>query len=104
MALTDKQKSEMLAEMTDPTRVQFFCPKHFYSGPVKGKPEFRPALSCTDCWKIWYFHEFATTPPDERRQKLEEVEEVLHKMVEMVEKGTWDFVPYDHAQVEIGTE
>lgn len=104
MALTDKQKEEMVAEAMDSQRVKFFCPEHFYSGPVKGKPEFKPGLDCANCWKIFYFYEFATTPPDERRQKLDEIDEVLHKMTEMVTAGKWDFEPYSHAQVEIGTE
>ena len=104
MALSDRQKKEMVDEALDTNKVRFFCPDHFYSGPVKGKPEIVPGKGCANCWKIFYFYEMSTTPPDERRHKLEEIEEVLHKMVEMVEAGTWDFEPYEHAQVEIGTE
>jgi hypothetical protein len=105
--LTDKQKKETLDELFDDqkvNRVRFFCSKHGYSGPVKERPEITPGLACANCWKVFYFHEIATTPPDERGQKLEEIEEVMRNMVSMVEKGTWDFEPYDHAQVEIGEE
>ena len=104
MSLSDRQKKEMVEEALDPQRVRFYCPKHFYSGPVKENAQIKPGLGCPDCWKIFYFHEMAMTPPDKRREKLEEIEEVLHKMVEMVEAGTWDFVPYEHAKIEIGQE
>lgn len=104
MALTEQGKRDLIAEAFEPKRVTFWCAKHNYIGPIKGKPEVKPTLGCPDCWKIFYIHEMATTPPAERQKKLEEIEEVLHNIVQMVEKGTWDFEPYDHAQIEIGTE
>jgi len=104
MALTQKQVFDTLDELFDQNKVQLKCGKHLYWGPVKDKPEVTPMLGCSDCWRVFYVYELATTPPDERRQKLEEIEEVMHHMVEMVEAGTWDFKPYAHAQIEIGTE
>lgn len=107
MALSDSQKKEMMDEIFDDqkiNRVQFFCAQHAYRGPVKERPEIVPGFGCANCWKIWYLHEIATTPPDERRQKLEEIEEVMHSMIKMVESGKWDFEPYEHAEVEIGEE
>lgn len=104
MALTDQQKKDVISEVFDDKRVTLRCGKHSYFGPVKGKPEFKPTLGCVDCWKVFYVHEMATTPPDERRQKLEEIEEVLHNVVQLVEQGKFDFEPFAHAQVEIGKE
>ena len=102
--LRDDQVRAMLDEIFDDqkiNRVNFFCAKHGYKGPVKDRPEITPGLGCADCWKIFYLVELVKTPPDERGQKLEEIEEVMHDMVKMVEAGTFDFQPYDHAQIEI---
>lgn len=104
MAITQAQKQEYLAEIFDPNKVNLKCGKHLYFGPVKNKPEIQPMLGCADCWKVFYIHELATTPADERRQKLEELEEVLHNAVQLVESGQWDINLYPHAKVEIGKE
>lgn len=104
MALSDQDKVDTLKELFDPSKVNLKCGQHLYFGPVKDKPEVTPMLGCVDCWKVWYIHEIATTPPSERAQKLEELESVLHDMTQMIERGEWDFVPFDHAQIEIGEE
>jgi hypothetical protein len=104
MALTEQQKTDMLSEIFDSAKINIKCGKHLYFGPVKGRPEITPALGCRDCWKVFYICEMASTPPGDRRQKLDEIEEVLNKMVEMIVAGTWDFVPYEHAKIEIGEE
>jgi hypothetical protein len=107
MAISEQDKEEMLAEIFDDqkiNRVRFFCAKHAYQGPVKGQPEITPGLGCADCWKIFYLVELATTPPSERKEKLEELEEVLHKAVALFEANKWDIEMYPHAQIEIGNE
>lgn len=104
MAYTRTEQEKLVAEAFDGQRVQFWCAKHNYFGPVKGKPEVVPGLSCPNCWKIFYIYEMMSTPPDKRREKLEEIEEVLHHVVESVEAGQWDFKPYEHAKIEIGKE
>lgn len=104
MALNKQQADALVAEVFDPTKIQLKCTKHLYFGPVHERPEVTPTLGCSECWKIFYIHELAQCPPDKRREKLEEIEEVMHHVVEMVENGTWDFMPYDHAQIEIGQE
>jgi hypothetical protein len=104
MALTDKQKEEMLAEVFDTQKINVKCGRHLYFGPVKGKPEIVPEMGCSDCWKVFFICEMASTPPDERRQKLDEIEEVLNHMVEMIIAGTWDLKLYPHAKVEFETE
>jgi hypothetical protein len=104
VGLTERQQKELVQEAFDPERVKFYCAKHIYFGPVKNRPEVVPGLGCPDCWKIFFIHEMATTPPDKRQEKLDEIEEVLNHMVEMVEKGTWDLKLYPHAKVEIGKE
>lgn len=104
MALTDPDKRQLLAEAFDDKRVTFWCARHNYMGPIKGKPEIKPFLGCANCWKIFFISEMATTPPSEREKKLSEIEEVLRNVVQLVEQGKWDFVPYQHAQVNIGED
>lgn len=104
MALTEQQKIDYVREVFDDKRVQLKCGKHLYFGPVKGRPEVIPMLGCVDCWKVFYVYEMASTPANERGQKLAELEEVLHNVVQMVEEGKFDFEPYPHAQIEIGQE
>lgn len=103
MALSEQGKNELLSEVFNEKRVTLYCPKHMYFGPVKGK-ETKPGADCPDCWKIFYIHEMATTPRSERDAKLNEIEEIMHQMVEMIDKGSWDFKPYDHPVVEFGVE
>ena len=102
--LNDRQKYDMVMEAFDPQRVTVTCGKHMYFGPVKGRPEIKPNLGCADCWRVFYIHELADCPPDKRREKLEEIEEVMHQVVELVEKGKWDVNLLPHAHVEIGKE
>jgi hypothetical protein len=103
--LSERDKKAMVEEALDPNKLNFWCKKHNYFGPIKGDPnKSKPFMGCSDCWMIFYIHEMASCPPEKRYEKLQEIEEVLNQVVEMVEKGTWDFAPYDHAQVEIGQE
>jgi hypothetical protein len=50
---------------------------------------------------VLFFHDIANTPPDKRAERLDELEEVVHKVVELAAKGKWDFIPYRHAQMEL---
>jgi hypothetical protein len=104
MALSEQQKVDYINEIFDSNKVNLKCGRHLYFGPVAGKPEITPVMGCVDCWKVFFVHEMATTPANERRQKMDELEEVLHKVVEMVEKGAFDLELYPHAKVEIGEE
>jgi hypothetical protein len=104
VALTDNQKIDYLKEIFDTQKVNLKCGRHLYFGPNPEKPELKPVLGCVDCWKVFYIYELANTPADKRREKLEELEDVLHNVVEMVEKGTWDLEVYPHAKIEIGSE
>lgn len=107
MNLRPDQAREMLAEIFDDqkvNRVNFFCAKHGYKGPVKDRPEITPGLSCAECWKIFYLVEIVKTPPDERAQKLEELEEIMQEMNKLIETGKFDLIVNPHAEVSIGVE
>lgn len=106
--LSSKSKEEAVAEALDPTKVTLYCKQHNYYGPTKlkfqGKIKSAPQLGCKNCWMVFYIHELANTPPDLRRERLEEIEEVLNKVVESVENGTWDFKPHAHPEITIEKE
>jgi hypothetical protein len=102
MALSEQDKVDTLKELFDTQRVNLYCGLHNYHGPVKGAAEVMPTMGCPSCIKVFLIHELATTPPSERRQKLDEIEEVLNHCAELDDKGEFDFVPYEHAQIEIG--
>jgi hypothetical protein len=104
MALTDTQKNAMVMEVFDTKRVTLTCSKHSYFGPVKNRPEFKPHLNCPDCWRVFFVHELSECPPDKRKEKLDEMEDVLHRVVELVEHGKWDVDIYPHAEISIGKE
>jgi hypothetical protein len=101
MALTEQQKLDYLNEIFDSSKVNLKCGRHLYFGPIKGKPEITPVEGCVDCWTVFYIYELASIPANERRQKLEEIEEVLHNTVQLVESGQWDLKMYPHAKIEI---
>lgn len=99
MPLNENEKQEFLAEALDSQKVTLYCKDHMYFGPSKEKP-MAPHLGCPQCWMVFYFHDMAQTAPHLREQRMEELTEVLHKVVEEVQRGTWDYKPYDKAKFE----
>lgn len=98
--MTKEQAEKFLAEYFDPNKVTLYCAKHMYFGPG-GDKKIAPVSGCAKCWEVYFWHDIATCPPDSRLQRLEELTEVVHHMVESVEKGTFDFEPYLHPVIEI---
>jgi len=104
MAFSEKEKQDILAQALDPNKVYLYCAGHSYFGPSKSGKPIRPTNGCAKCWEVYYWHDLASAPPHMREQRLSELEEVLSNMVQMINAGTWDFVPYEHAQIEITQE
>jgi len=98
--LTESQQKK-LDELLDPTKVTLYCGLHNYFGPAKNGVETKPAQGCPRCWTVLYFHDIANAPPDQRAERMDELEAVVHKMCEMAAKGKWDYEPYRHAKIEI---
>lgn len=71
-----------------------------YFGPSKNGTEAKPALGCPKCWFVLYFHDIATTPPEKRAQRLDELTEVIHHTVECVKQGKFDLNIDRHAKIE----
>lgn len=95
------EQSNRLAEIMDPNKVTVYCGLHSYFGPSKNGVETKPMQGCSRCWTVLYFYDIVNTAPERRAERLEELTEVLHKVTEMADKGTWDFEPYRHSKVEI---
>jgi hypothetical protein len=101
LAEPTKAQQAYLDEVMDPQKVSVYCGDHMYFGPAKNGVESKPAVGCKKCWFVLYFHDIASTPPDKRAARLDELTEVLHKTVELVEQGKWDFEPLRHSQIEM---
>jgi hypothetical protein len=95
MPITPADITAILAEK-DSERVSLVCPKHQYTGS-KMPPS---SHGCSDCWKVYYIFDLATTPPSLRKERLDELEHVVRKVADMQQKGTWDFVPQERPTIE----
>lgn len=97
----NKDQQKRLEELLDPTKVTIYCGLHNYFGPSKSGAEIKPTQGCGRCWTVMYLHDIANTPPDQRAERLDELEAVIHKMCELDAKGKWDYQPYRHSKIEI---
>lgn len=88
----------------DPDKVQVYCGQHFYFGPSKAENPVPPAKSCPRCMFVLYFHDIANTPPEKRGERMDELEKVIHDVVQEVEAGRWDFEPYRHSKFDLELE
>jgi hypothetical protein len=78
------------------------CEKHQYVAARKSKngglvvippnPDSQ-SKGCKDCWRCYYYTDYALTLPNKRLERLDELDEVIHHLVEYQKKGKWDFVP-----------
>lgn len=108
MALSEKDRAQLLDERLDPRRLNLSCPLHNYYGPIGRNDQFQgarivpirmrehPAIGCADCIRIYYIFDVLSVPPSERAQRFEELEEVMLKMLEKADKGDFDFVAFRH--------
>lgn len=102
MEKTQAEKERLIAEVTDPSKVSLYCATHMYFGPEKhGGRGVKPGIGCPKCIFVMYFHDLASTPPEKRGARLDELDEVLHHVVEEVKAGRWDFKPFERAQISL---
>ena len=52
-----------------------------------------PSKGCKYCHECYYVTDLCLTPPGKRQERLDELDEVIHHLVEMVQKNKFDFVP-----------
>lgn len=82
-------------------KVALICGKHNYVASKKranGTVAIPPnTKGCSQCWKVYYITDLAMTPPGKRQERLDELEEVIHRAIEYEQKGKFgdDFELYD---------
>lgn len=92
--ITQKQKEQVINEFFDTKKVVLYCADHNYGG--KGMP----TEGCPKCSKVFWQLLAASFPPEKRSQIIEELHEIVHKLVEEVEAGRFDINIYPHAKIE----
>lgn len=84
---SDAEIEQIVSEFgSESQTIYVYCDLHRYFGPDKHGVG-RPTKGCSKCWLAYYFVMYANTPPCDRKRFLEELEPVVYKLNEAVEKG-----------------
>ena len=95
--MNDKQRQALINEALDTRKMLLFCEVHGYIGG----PSRSPYPGCKSCWMAYFVGIMAKTPPHKREQKLQELETIVHKLAEDVERGKADFTLFEHPHINI---
>lgn len=98
---SEKDTAELVAEQNS-GQVLVFCKDHsYYPGKVTSLPQ---GLGCKHCImaKLWY--EFASVPPSKREERMEQLVQMTHHMVEDFERGAFDVNVFSRPQVSIESD
>jgi hypothetical protein len=103
---SEAEAEKILADAFDPVKVQVYCAEHAYFGPLKNRlggmnKVVQPHSGCARCWFVWLFHDLASTPASQRQARLDEMEEVIHHVVEAVERDEFDFKIANRPEISI---
>lgn len=98
MIVSDKDRSELIAEALDAERVTLTCGDHGY---IAGSFESKPKAGCYKCNMVFLVHLMATTPPAKRLEKLEELERAIVDACALEDRSKFDFQAFDHPKIEI---
>lgn len=112
LQLSEADKIQLADENLDPRKLYPSCPLHRYYGPItranmataRVVPSWQspdPAIGCASCMKVYFLYDLAGVPPSKRVERLEEMEEVMHKVVEAIEKGQWDYKVFKHPEINV---
>ena len=85
MPYSKKELAELVTELNAPKIVRV-CDKHLYA---PGGRNF-PTSGCKACGMAFWMWFLKETPPEKRREKLEELQQLAHHMAEEEDKGTLD--------------
>jgi len=111
LPLSEKDKAQLEDEKLDARRLNLCCALHNYFGPWYRDDSFRgahivpavyrehPMIGCAACLKVYYVYDILSVPPSERAQRMEELEEVIAKMVEYADKGQFNFIADRHPTI-----
>lgn len=97
---SEKEKSDILRDVTDPQKITLVCGKHNYIGAELPPPP----IGCVDCQKAHIMYKIGQTPPHLRQERLEAWYRAVYDAVKMYERGEFDFEPFEHAMVKMEKE
>lgn len=100
----DADVAKLLSELMDADKIQLICSqfpdgRHHTPYVAKGAPP--PPRGCVNCWKAYWWHVAATTPPHLRAERLEQAYRAVYDANKLFERGEWDLELADHAEVTI---
>lgn len=81
--LSKTETERVVEEIFDVDKLNATCSKHQYIGN-KIPPQTH---GCSRCWLAYYIWDMATTPPSLRKERLDELESIIHHAVEYEKKG-----------------
>lgn len=88
MSYTQEQLGRIINEIGG-DKVTLLCPRHNYAAS-KIPPK---SSGCAECWRAYFWYDYATTPPHMRAERLDELEAVIHHAAEYERNGKFDFEP-----------
>jgi hypothetical protein len=76
------------------------CEEHeFY---YKGVPPL--TVGCSSCWMTYYLGMKCQADPNLLGEDVDQMEHILSHLQEEIEKGKWDFVPFNTPEITIEKE
>lgn len=84
--ISQKDKDALIAEAMDPKKVTLTCGLHHYVYGGKLPPNFK----CKRCLFTMFLGLVANTPPDQRQDRVEMLEEVVHKLIEAKDQKQYE--------------
>lgn len=102
--LPKKDQEKLISEALDPKKVTLTCGLHHYAYGGKLKPNFK----CKRCMFTMFLGLIANTPPDQRQDRAEELEMLIHRMIECKDEVQYqEFFKHPEVYVNdkrVGTE
>ncbi len=82
---------EIKYRVTDGDKLTLFPYCEIHNWYYTGLPPL--THGCKECWMTFLFTQQAMLPKERKAENLDNLEEVMHHVVEAVERGEWDFKP-----------
>lgn len=88
---------EVLTEALNSEKFKLVCSVHRWAYGSKQPPCF----SCKQCMMVNFVGLLCNTPPSQREERVDQLEAMVHHMVEAAKRGDLSWQKYFHPQVEI---
>ena len=103
MAWSKEDIERLLSEVMDAKSITLVC-SQFPDGrkhpAYAASNEPPPPRGCKNCWQAYWMYSVATTPPHLRAELLEKAYKGVYDAVKAVERGQFDFQPYDRPRIQ----